>query len=136
MQVASKQTIGTAKKRGEALYLKYMGNIIILIVTCMAFAVLHREVYSAENILLTTQVWPPYQTYENNVVDGFAAQVVKCTLDKMGQPYEIRIYPWKRAQNMVKAGDAHGFFSASHNKIREKDACNLAPPMQNVRLLL
>lgn len=99
-----------------------MRKITISIVICLSLLSKYTEAYSAEKILLTTQVWPPYQTYENKVVDGFAVQVVKCVLEKMRQPYEISVYPWKRAQKMVEVGKAHGFFSASRNQIRDQYA--------------
>lgn len=99
-----------------------MRTITLLIFICLSLSVNFSDASPTEKILLTTQVWSPYQTYENNVLDGFAVQVVRCVLEKMEQPHEIRVYPWKRAQKMVKAGEAHGFFSASQNQIRDKYA--------------
>lgn len=77
---------------------------------------------SPKKLLLATQQWPPYQTYNNNTLDGIAVRVVKCVLEKMNQPYEIKVYPWKRAQVMVERGKYHGFFAASKNEARDQYA--------------
>ncbi len=99
-----------------------MNKITFVIVICLSFTIKCPEAFSTEKILLTTQVWPPYQTYENNVLDGFAVRVVTCVLEKMGRPYQIDVYPWKRAQKIVASGKAHGFFSASRNQMRDSYA--------------
>ena len=73
-----------------------------------------------KTLLLSTQEWPPYQTYNNNILDGIAVRVVECVLGKMNQPYKITVYPWKRAQFMVENEEYHGFFSASKNDTRDQ----------------
>ncbi len=99
-----------------------MKKIICLTIAFFSLTLNTYAASSANKIILTTQNWPPYQTKENDIVDGFAVQVVRCVLKKMGQPYEIKVVSWKRAQRMVKKGKAHGFFSASHNEIRDQYA--------------
>lgn len=76
---------------------------------------------------LATQEWPPYQTYENEILDGEAVRIVKCILEKMGQPYKIDVFPWKRAQKLVEDGQYHGFFAASKNEERDGYATLSAP---------
>lgn len=99
-----------------------MSKITFLIFICLSLSINYSDASSAKKVLLTTQKWPPYQKYENNVLGGFAVQVVRCVLKKMEQPYEVRVFPWKRAQKMVEYGEAHGFFSASQNEIRDQYA--------------
>ncbi|KUI97336.1 hypothetical protein VRK_35250 [Vibrio sp. MEBiC08052] len=77
------------------------------------------KLYAAEKILLTTQIWPPYQVYHDHLLEGTAVIVVKNILEKMEVPYEIQVYPWERAQFMVKTGAAQGFFLASRNSKRD-----------------
>lgn len=99
-----------------------MRKVLIPAICVLALFVNPTIVYSAEKIVLTTQVWAPYQTYENKLLGGFAVHVVQCVLEKMNQPYEIKVYPWKRAQKMVENGEAQGFFSASQNHVRDEYA--------------
>ncbi len=77
---------------------------------------------SPKKLLLATQEWPPYQTYDNNILNGVAVRVVECALKKMNQPYVINVFPWKRAQMLVEKGKYHGFFAASKNNTRDQYA--------------
>ncbi|MCP3925847.1 MAG: transporter substrate-binding domain-containing protein [Desulfobacterales bacterium] len=99
-----------------------MKKFIFLISALLLLLINTSTASSKMKIILTTQNWPPYQVYENEILTGSAVQVVKCVLRKMEQPYEIKVFPWKRAQRMVERGEAHGFFSASQNNIRNQYA--------------
>ncbi|WP_244204664.1 hypothetical protein [Vibrio rhodolitus] len=71
---------------------------------------------ATERVVLATQVWTPYQTVDSNgVIGGLAVERVKCALQNMGQPYEIHVMRWDKAQLMVETGEMHGFFSGSAN---------------------
>uniref|UniRef100_UPI0016488E6B substrate-binding periplasmic protein n=1 Tax=Fluviispira vulneris TaxID=2763012 RepID=UPI0016488E6B len=59
-----------------------------------------------------TQEWPPYQYFQGNKLQGSATKVVECVLKKMNLNYQIKVLPWKRAQEEVKLGQAQAFFSA------------------------
>ena len=72
-----------------------------------------------EKLILITQEWAPYQTNTGGTMGGIALGVVKCALEKIGIPYSIEFLPWKRAQSVVKAGRAHGFFAASRSDKRD-----------------
>ncbi|BBH53069.1 substrate-binding periplasmic protein [Fluviispira sanaruensis] len=67
---------------------------------------------SANNLIINTQEWPPYQYFKGNKFDGSATTVVECVLKKMKLKYQIRVLPWKRAQEEVKLGQAQAFYSA------------------------
>lgn len=86
---------------------------------CLLLSIGCANLFAAEKVLLTTQVWPPYQVYKGNNLEGTAVAIIKTILDKMGVSYEIRVYPWERAQFMVKTGAAQGFFLASKNAERD-----------------
>lgn len=60
----------------------------------------------AQNLMINTQIWPPYQYQVGNQLEGTATKVVKCVLDKLKIKYQINILPWKRAQEEVKLGYA------------------------------
>ncbi|THB72116.1 MAG: hypothetical protein D6B28_06070 [Gammaproteobacteria bacterium] len=75
-----------------------------------------------ETIVLATQNWPPYQIDTGSGLSGIAAEKVSCALEKMGKPFEFKVYPWRRAQKEVKSGYADAFFSASPNKERSEYA--------------
>lgn len=83
--------------------------------------------FSAEGInrkmIITTQEWAPYHfKLPNGEVGGEATEVVKKVFDEMNIKYEITIYPWARAQAMVKEGEADAFFAASWNEERSSYA--------------
>lgn len=83
---------------------------------------------AVERVTLATQIWTPYQTVdENGEIGGVAVNRVKCALRRMGQPYEIRVMRWDKAQLMVETGEMHGFFSGSANSRRAKFATASEP---------
>lgn len=73
---------------------------------------------------LGTQVWWPYQFDENT---GVAVEAVKCVMDKMGQPYDIKVTAWARAQAETRDGKLDGFFAASKNAARNEYAVQSKP---------
>ena len=97
--------------------------LTLLLTTSIAFA----GTLSSEKIILTTQDWAPYQTYESYIIDGFAVATVSCVMEMMDKPFEVQVYPWKEAQQLVKDGKAHGFFSASKNSKRDAYATQSNP---------
>jgi len=72
-----------------------------------------------DRLYLATQDWPPYQTVEKGEIGGVAVERVQCTLRRMGQPYEIRMMRWDKAQLLVEANKMHGYFSGSRSPSRE-----------------
>ncbi|MGE0735080.1 MAG: substrate-binding periplasmic protein [Alphaproteobacteria bacterium] len=78
-------------------------------------------------LLLTTQHWPPYHELKNGTPHGIAITALDCILDRMKQPRRIEFLPWRRAQDEVRAGRAHGFLLASHSPERDRFARLSAP---------
>lgn len=99
-----------------------MIKIALKTLTALLFSINCISAFAVEKITLTTQDWAPYQIYENGALSGFAVDIVSCALEKMKQPYEIEVYPWRRAQRMVELELADGFFTASQNEERDKYA--------------
>ncbi len=74
----------------------------------------------SKKIILTSQDLSPLGFYDKKGnYDGIAVKVVKYALEKMNIEYEINIYPWARAQMLVKSGEADGFFAGSKNAERD-----------------
>lgn len=75
-----------------------------------------------ERLKLATQHWPPYQTLEDGKMGGVALERVQCTLRRMGQPYELHMMRWDKAQLLVETNKMHGFFAGSKNSARSRYA--------------
>ncbi|TDO98037.1 substrate-binding periplasmic protein [Marinomonas balearica] len=81
-----------------------------------------------DRVKLATQIWTPYQTVDQNgTIGGVAVDRVKCTMQKMGRPYEIHVMRWDKAQLMVETGHMDGFFSGSTNSQRATYATPSSP---------
>ncbi|WP_201797782.1 substrate-binding periplasmic protein [Photobacterium rosenbergii] len=75
--------------------------------------------WAVDRVVLATQNWSPYQTVNSDGdIGGVAVDRIKCTFRNMGQPYEIRMMRWDKAQLLVETGKVHGFFSGSANAKR------------------
>lgn len=69
---------------------------------------------------LVTDHQPPYVVVTPwGVIEGTVTDIVRRTLQQMGVPFTIRVYPWKRAQAMALSGHADGFFAASQSERRD-----------------
>ncbi|GGB82394.1 hypothetical protein GCM10011352_05270 [Marinobacterium zhoushanense] len=77
---------------------------------------------AVERIKLATQDWPPYQTVEDGQMAGVAVERVQCALRRMGQPYELHMMRWDKAQLLVETNEMQGFFSGSTNSARARYA--------------
>lgn len=69
-------------------------------------------------IRLATQNLPPYHMLVDGQIKGVAFDRVTCALDRMGQPHEIILMDWSRAQLLTQNGEVEGFFAGSPNKAR------------------
>jgi len=76
-----------------------------------------------DRLKLATQYWPPYQTLdEAGNMGGVALERVQCALQHMGQPYELHMMRWDKAQLLVETNEMHGFFAGSANSARSRYA--------------
>lgn len=83
--------------------------------------------FAVERLKLATQHWPPYQTLEAGTMGGVALERVQCSLRLMGQPYELHMMRWDKAQLLTETNKMHGFFSGSKNSARSRYAVASAP---------
>jgi polar amino acid transport system substrate-binding protein len=89
-------------------------------------------VSAIERLKLATQEWPPYQTLQNGVMGGVVMDRIKCTLRSMGQPYELHMTSWDKAQLLVENNQMDGFFSGSANSARAKFAVPSDPVISDM----
>jgi len=84
-----------------------------------------------ERLLLTTQEWPPYQTYSSDTIAGLSVTRLKCALRQLEQPYQITMTSWENAQLKVQNNEQHGFFVTEQTPLRDKYAVFSAPLIQH-----
>ncbi|MDN3610126.1 transporter substrate-binding domain-containing protein [Vibrio ostreicida] len=89
--------------------------------------------FGPARLLLTTQDWPPYQSYQQAQMQGLAVDKVKCALSHMGQPYQLTMTVWSDAQLRVQSGNQHGFFVATQTAERDEYA-TISDPIAQQRL--
>lgn len=101
----------------ESCSIQYTAVLLSLL-----FSLVSSSLYAADRLKLATQQWPPYQTLVNGQMGGLAVDRVKCTLAKMGQPYQLHMMRWSKAQLLVETNQMDGFFAGSANAARSKYA--------------
>ncbi len=106
---------------------------LLLILACLGgqlgFAMAEEEF--PDEIILTTQEWPPYIVDEAGRPGGLSMVALDCAFKKIGRRYRVDFLPWKRAQFEVRSGRAHGFFPASGNRERASYATLSKPLVYN-----
>jgi len=80
-----------------------------------------------DRLLLTTQEWPPYQTFSSDTIAGLSITRLKCVLRQIEQPYQLTMTNWENAQLVVQNEEQHGFFVAEQTQQRDKYAVFSAP---------
>jgi polar amino acid transport system substrate-binding protein len=81
-------------------------------ISIFILCLLYSTTILAQNFIINTQEWPPYQYQKGNQLEGSATKVVKCILKNLKIKYQINVLPWRRAQEEVKLGYAQAFYSA------------------------
>lgn len=101
-----------------------INKIFFMFILSIFFAA---NIYSKEKkdimIKINTQEWEPYNfKLEDGSVGGIATEIIEKVLNEMEVNYHIEVYPWARAQAMVKNGEADAFYTASRNSERDSYA--------------
>jgi len=73
--------------------------LALILILISQFVQANKEV----NLHLAATEWPPY-TGSNLIHGGIAAEIVNTIFERMGYYSEFNVYPWQRAQIMVKEG--------------------------------
>ncbi|MCG8572735.1 MAG: transporter substrate-binding domain-containing protein [Spirochaetes bacterium] len=89
---------------------KYFSLLLILI-SVLSF--------SQSKIILTTGEWAPYTSKSMSEYGAFT-EILTAVLKEMGVNYEYQWYPWKRAEDEVRKGNAFACFPYLKNEERLK----------------
>ena len=63
-------------------------------------------------LILQTNLHPPYQELHNGTLSGFSVSVLNCAFERIGVGYGLAVAPRQRNREMVRNGQADGFFLA------------------------
>ena len=92
----------------------------------MPFAVSAQE--TSKEVKLATSILEPYQKYDaNEKLIGLGIEAIKCIERNTQIRFSIDIFPWKRAQELVKLQTYDGFFVGSKNAQRGSYAKFVGP---------
>ena len=114
--------LGYVGKRSVSYFFigEHMKTMIKSIFISMGLAVLFASQVFSEPLQLVTLQYPPYQyEEEGGELKGFVAAIVKEVFRRIEQPINIKVYPFARALNMIRDGDADAIFTAAKNPERE-----------------
>lgn len=94
----------------------------VLITLLCFFVALGAQPVFAQELMVMTEEFPPYQYYDD--VDGrligISTQIVEAIQQKVGDTSEIKVFPWVRGLNLVKAKSNAALFSMLRTKEREE----------------
>jgi polar amino acid transport system substrate-binding protein len=82
-------------------------------------------------VILTTGDWPPY-VIENSDDHGPMADIVMAAFKETGVTVKIVFYPWKRAEDEVRQGNAFAAFPYALSPERQKEF-DFSDPMYTVK---
>src|SRR5215467_10738835 len=85
---------------------------------------------SGAALKLNTQDFTPYSYEVNGVVSGPAADIIRKICSEMKIDCTMHLLPWRRAQDEVANGTAHGLFVIGWNEERAKKLY-FSPPILN-----
>jgi polar amino acid transport system substrate-binding protein len=75
---------------------------------------------AAAELILTTQDFAPFNYEASGVVSGPAAELIRRVCADIKITCSLRLLPWRRAQQEVQDGQAHGMFVIGWNAERAK----------------
>ena len=74
---------------------------------------------AAEKILIVGEPYAPYEFKKDGKVQGIDVDIIANIMEKLGVEYEIKIFPWLRAEKMVKVGQADFVLTTSMKEKRK-----------------
>lgn len=91
-------------------------------IICLLFSPLSAAEQDKTKILhLVTEHLPPYQVViKNEVISGFAIDVIKEVMERSQYSYTLNSYPWIRSYKLAQQKADHCIFSMVRMKSREK----------------
>jgi ABC-type amino acid transport substrate-binding protein len=73
-------------------------------------------------LILQTNLHPPYQELQNGLLSGYSISVLNCVFDRIGVGYGLAVAPRQRNREMVRSGQADGFFLARISDVMDEYA--------------
>lgn len=73
-------------------------------------------------LILQTNLHPPYQELHNGTLSGYSVSVLNCAFERIGVGYGLAVAPRQRNREMVRNGQADGFFLARISEFMDEYA--------------
>lgn len=91
-----------------------------VIIICGLLGLLLTSVVGAVELKFNTQDFAPFNYTVDGVVKGPAAEIIRKVCDEMQITCSFQLLGWRRAQEEVRLGKAHGMFVIGWNQARSK----------------
>lgn len=102
----------------------------------MCTLLLYAHVAKADHIEVVTEVFPPYQLYnDKGELDGYATEVVRALFEITGDSANISVLPWARTYHTAVNNKNTMIYSLARSKIRDPLFAWVAP-LNEERLFL
>ena len=104
------------------LYVARLKHRLGLLLLCLSFSgvVSASDALQPDTIHIASHELPPYHWLNaDDQLVGPAYTSLSCIFDRLKQKFDIKVYPWPRAQELVRHQLSDGFFIASQNDKRD-----------------
>jgi polar amino acid transport system substrate-binding protein len=105
-------------------------RIALVLVAAFGALLLPTRPAATAELILNTQDFAPFNYAVNGEVSGPAADIIRRVCADMKVECPMRLLPWRRAQQEVEEGKAHGMFLIGWNAARAK-WLHFSPPLLN-----
>ena len=96
-----------------------MNRMVIVSIVFLGVLALYSQPEAANYVFVTLEFPPLQYTGEDGNPKGIAVDMVKRIMSSLGHKVQIKVYPWTKALEMVRAGDADAIFTAYKTPERE-----------------
>ena len=100
---------------GEVMRIRYIPTLILTIIIICTSSTF------AQKIIVVTEEFPPYN-YINQAtgdITGLSVDIIRALFSQVGEPLEIKVYPWARAHQMAQNQKNVMIFSIKRTDKRE-----------------
>jgi polar amino acid transport system substrate-binding protein len=97
----------------------YMKRMVIASIMFLGVLALYSQPEAANYVFVTLEFPPLEYTGVDGNPKGIAVDMVKRIMSSLGHTVQIRVYPWPKALEMVRNGDADAIFTAYKTPERE-----------------
>jgi polar amino acid transport system substrate-binding protein len=102
----------------------------LVLVAALGAVILPARPAAPSELIFNTQDFAPFNYAVNGVVSGPVADIIRRVCTDMKVDCPMRLLPWRRAQQEVEEGKAHGMFVIGWNAERAK-WLHFSPPILN-----